>query len=69
MELSEYQLVEEFNPPSDWRYPKWTEENKVHNWRNYVSPALQKEWRYFTENQMILLSSSFDAVADREEWD
>jgi hypothetical protein len=62
-------LMSEFNPPSDWENPEWGVVSKVHNWRNYVSDGLQKEWVHLTGRQKIVVSSCLDNIADREDWD
>jgi hypothetical protein len=63
------ELCEENNPPSDWSNPKWEIEDRVHNWRNYASEAMIREWGDFTGRQKIIISGSLDRIADREEWD
>ena len=62
-------LINAFMPPIDWQAPDWFTEDKVHNWRNYISDELQAEWDSFTGRQKIILSSNFDDIAGREEWD
>lgn len=71
MEASEHEhneLMEEFRPPDDWDRPEWEKADKVHNWRNYVSEGLQREWGSFTGRQKIMLSSAFDEMAASEHW-
>lgn len=62
-------LMEEFSPPSDWDNPQWDVEDKVHNWRNYASEGLQREWQGFTGRQKIIISSNLDYIAATEHWD
>lgn len=63
------QLLEEFNPPSDWDNPKWYEYEKVHCWRNYISDAMIKEWPNLTGRQKIKLSKCFEDIANQETWE
>ena len=63
------QLCEKHNPPLDWEYPDWSEEHRVHNWRNYVNDDLKLEWHNLTGIQKILISSSFECIASNEHWD
>ena len=60
------EMLEEFNPPLDWQNPEWAVNNKVHNWRNYVSDAIKDEWFCFSGKQRLILSSCFEEMADRE---
>jgi hypothetical protein len=72
MESGEHEfneLMEKLNPPADWDQPKWFEYERVHGWRNYVNEELQAEWPTFTGRQKIILSSNFDDLAGRENWD
>ena len=72
MEAAEHdyhQLMEEFNPPLDWDNPLWDMAAKCHNWRNYVSDDLTEIWSTFTGRQQIILSSNFQEIADKEDWD
>lgn len=62
-------LLDEHNPPHDWSSPEWDKENRVHNWRNYVSREIQEMWFEFTGRQRIIISSNFEEIAGREEWD
>ncbi len=42
--------------PSDWAWPKWNEEDRVHNWRNYVTDDLKEIWETFGENLQKMLA-------------
>ena len=55
--------------PKDWQNPKWTEYDKVHNWRNYASDELKNIWHTFTDEQKQVIAKALDDMADREEWD
>lgn len=72
MEAGEHEyneLMDEFNPPSDWDSPNWDIEDRVHNWRNYANEGLKREWKSFTGRQKIMISSALDSVASTEHWD
>lgn len=72
IEASEHEyneLMAEFNPPDDWRTPKWNIENRVHNWRNYASEGIKREWENFTGRQQIMIASMLDEIAGNEHWD
>ena len=62
-------LIAEFNPPADWHEPKWQNEDRVHNWRNYASEGIIREWPFFTGKQKIIISSMLDDIAGQEHWD
>ncbi len=55
--------------PRDWDNPEWNKHEKVHGWRNYVSPAIEGEWQNFTDDQKKMLAYAFKCWADMEEWD
>lgn len=63
------QLMDEFNPPSDWYNPEWEKYGRVHNWRNYANEGLKREWDNFTGRQKIIISSALEDIANNEEWD
>ncbi len=55
--------------PSDWQSPEWDEEDKVHNWRNYISEEVQEMWDTFTDVQKQALARQAQSEADNEDWD
>jgi hypothetical protein len=55
--------------PSDYAAPKWDEDDRVHNWRNYISERLREMWESFTDGQKAAIAESAQEAADREEWD
>ena len=55
--------------PKDYKEPVWSNENMVHNWRNYISPELQRIWCSFSDEQKAIISSNAAGIADREHWD
>lgn len=55
--------------PHDWESPNWDEDNKVHNWHNYVSDEVQALWPTFNNQQKQALAAGFEDVALREDWD
>lgn len=57
------------NIPSDYQNPDWTQQNRVHNWRNYIIERLQAMWDTFTDEQKAAIAESAQEAADREEWD
>lgn len=72
MEASEHEyneLMEEFKPPHDWDRPEWEARQKVHNWRNYASEGIKREWQSFAGRQKIMIASLLDGLADKEHWD
>lgn len=55
--------------PFDWENPNWKEEDRVHNWRNYVSDEMQEMWHTFTPLQKQAIARAADEIAGREHWD
>jgi hypothetical protein len=49
--------------------PDWTDFDKVHNWKNYISEELVDMWDSFTDNQKIAIGENAQGLADNEEWD
>jgi hypothetical protein len=41
----------------------------VHDWRNYISPAVRAMWDTFTDEQKQAIAENADDHASREEWD
>lgn len=56
-------------PPSDYQHPDWTQQDRVHNWRNYISERLQAMWDTFTDEQKAAIAEGAQEAADREDWD
>jgi hypothetical protein len=52
-----------------YQSPDWDEEDRVHNWRNYVSDELRAMWGTFTPEQRSAIGRSAEEQASREEWD
>jgi len=42
---------------------------KVHEWRNYVSPLYQKEWKNLTYREKVIIYCEAYNQAEKEEWD
>jgi hypothetical protein len=55
--------------PADYQNPMWSEQGRVHNWRNYISDKLKAMWDTFTDEQKAAIAESADESAMREEWD
>lgn len=55
--------------PSDYFEPNWDEEQKAHNWRNYINDRLRAMWSTFTDEQRAAIAESAQERADCEEWD
>lgn len=55
--------------PSDWDKPKWYAEDRVHNWRNYISESVRSMWSSFTDEQKKALAAQAEEQAAQEEWD
>ncbi|WP_137962975.1 recombinase RecA [Klebsiella variicola] len=54
--------------PEDYLSPDWTNNEKVHNWRNYASEELKRTWHTFTSEQRRVVAEALKEVADMEEW-
>lgn len=63
------ELINDYDPPSDWNDPKWNEFRRVHNWRNYATDGLISEWNNFTNRQKIIISSLLKEMARSENWE
>ena len=63
------ELTIEFNPPEDWCNPKWEEESRVHNWRNYANEGVIREWHNFSGRHKVMISSMLNEIAGDEHWD
>lgn len=55
--------------PADWKDPKWAEQHRVHNWRNYISDELRAMWQTFPDEQKRAIAKSAEERASHEEWD
>jgi hypothetical protein len=49
--------------------PSWYDAGKVHDWRNYIGPDLQRIWGSFTDDQRRIIAYNADDIASNEEWD
>ena len=54
---------------SNFKTPNWGQEDRVHNWRNYISEDMQKIWDTFTDEQKEKIAENADNIADSEDWD
>lgn len=63
------ELCEALNPPMDWSNPEWKVEDKVHNWRNYVSDEVKGLWPDMSGRQRLILAANFNDMAIAEHWD
>lgn len=61
-------MISEYNL-RDYKDPNWSEHQKVHCWRNYVSSELQDMWQTFSDEQKIAIAKNAQEFADREDWD
>ncbi len=64
--MSEYKGVDH---PKDYMNPDWNEEDRVHNWRNYISVHMQNVWHGFSDYQKAVISENAKEQASSEEWD
>ena len=55
--------------PLDWHDPDWENAQKVHEWKNYIFPPLQRVWGEFTMSQQQLIAANAEYQADQENWD
>lgn len=62
------ELDDRLNPPCDWQQPKWGEEDRVHNWRNYASKDLQNEWLNLSGRARLIIAASLNEIANNEHW-
>ncbi|BCZ42643.1 TPA: hypothetical protein K8N54_003142 [Serratia marcescens] len=53
----------------DWSNPLWTENNKVHCWRNYAPKQLRDIWHTFSDKQKKHIAFTLQTIADNEQWD
>lgn len=58
-----------YSTPEDYASPKWDEEVRVHNWRNYISEEVRAMWHTFTDEQKAALARMADITASNEDWD
>lgn len=49
--------------------PEFEKAQRVHDWRNYVSPAVRDMWGTFTAVQRRAIAEMCDELAGREDWD
>ena len=57
------------NVPIDWKHPEWGVQDRVHNWRNYVSEQLQNHWENMTDATKQIVAANLQDVADNEDWE
>lgn len=57
-----------FDIPRDFNNPNWNEKEKAHDWKNYVTPEVEKLWYTFNMRQRELLAINFQNIANDEEW-
>lgn len=59
--------------PADYREPDFNELKKmgkhVHQWRSYISEAMQRIWSTFSDVQKAIIATNAQGIADREEWE
>lgn len=58
-------LIEEYDPPKDWKEPNFN--NKAHrfDWKEYVDD-LADEWHLLTDKQKIIISANAASRADMD---
>lgn len=49
--------------------PKWSEGERVHNWRNHIPESIQIMWDTFTLAQKQAIVEWGGALASSEEWE
>lgn len=49
--------------------PEWGNNDRVHDWRNYISTQLQDIWNELSLDARIVAYYIAKNIADREEWD
>ena len=64
-----YDISNYTDPPLDWHDPDWENAQKVHEWKNYIFPPLQRVWGEFTMSQQQLIAANAEYQADQENWD
>ena len=55
--------------PSDFDNPNWNKTEKCHDWKNYANCHVQNIWGDLNLRQMAAISSSFQEIADKEEYE
>ena len=55
--------------PQDYDQPKWNHYNRVHNWRNHITPEIQRIWDTFNDEQKRAIACMAQCNADCEEWE
>lgn len=58
-----------YTTPSDYAVPDWSNDSRVHEWKNYISKELRQMWGTFSDMQKAALARNAQECADREEWD
>jgi len=55
--------------PADYAAPDWSNEQRVHNWRNYITDEVAAMWHTFTDEQKQALARQAQGHASNEEWE
>jgi hypothetical protein len=55
--------------PDNYSSPDWTEDRRVHNWRNHVPEHVRVIWPSFSDEQKQHLAIWADELASAEEWE
>lgn len=64
-----YDNLHEPDTPRFYLSPDWEEDDRVHNWKNYISEEVKAMWDTFTGPQKRALARQAEEEALREEWD
>lgn len=49
--------------------PDWSDKNRVHNWKNWVSDEVQQIWDSFTDEQKSAIGRMAEDRAASEIWE
>lgn len=50
-------------------FPKFKEAQKIHDWRNYISPPMIKTWDSLSLESKLIAYVFAEEQASKEEWD
>lgn len=64
-----YANLHERDTPSHYLSPDWEENNRVRNWKNYISDEVKAMWDTFTGPQKRAIARQAEEQAGQEEWD
>jgi hypothetical protein len=53
---------------NDYINPDWSDKNRVHNWKNYISDEMKAMWNSFTDAQKIAIGKNAEGTAGEENW-